>query len=354
MFKTLFDLRKKPNFQLYEKNQKLIVTNLLEPIFLYPSFQLRVLLLFLETLIFSLYYQKWIFLKEKRLIFTNLLKPILLDPLVDSQFLVKKNNQLSFVSLQNPAKTPKTLPPNKLLGDILPKDLQSILVFRPNPIFYFSFVRQIDLAQNCSNPNFNKDFLHYFKDKRPVINFSSNFFKETGYRNTELGHDIKKPLDLSLKPRFPSILTTKITKIITDKQFWYSYSPENPLTLTLFFSPYKAEVVENSRPFSFQRKETESSPFSSTFSLFDRYCLLLTETDQISYLSEQPKPRVAVGQLINYGDNLSENVGFPFSGQIIEIEKNKVKLRRAQPVSNLSSGSVHVKDGDFIKKTNLL
>ena len=118
-----------------------------------------------------------------------------------------------------------------------------------------------------------------------------------------------------------------ITKILSDKN--YRLSPKAPITLTSFFSPYKGEVVE-------------TKPDSS--------CLLLTDLDQISYKIEETKPKFYVGQLIRCGEELSNDVGVTESGQVIQIEKNHVKLRRAQPILFSSRGVFHVNHGDFIDK----
>ena len=118
-----------------------------------------------------------------------------------------------------------------------------------------------------------------------------------------------------------------ITKILSDKNYWLS--PKTPITLTSFFSPYKGEVVE-------------TKPDSS--------CLLLTDLDQISYKIEETKPKLSVGQLIRCGEELSKDVGVTESGQVIQVEKNHVKLRRAQPILFSSRGVFHVNHGDFIDK----
>ena len=132
-------------------------------------------------------------------------------------------------------------------------------------------------------------------------------------------------------PKMPIVDKVKnklaITKILSDKNYWLS--PKTPITLTSFFSPYKGEVVE-------------TKPDSS--------CLLLTDLDQISYKIEETKPKLYVGQLIRCGEELSKDVGLTESGQVIQVEKNHVKLRRAQPVLFSSRGIFHVNHGDFIDK----
>ena len=140
----------------------------------------------------------------------------------------------------------------------------------------------------------------------------------------------KSAMDL-VKTKMPTVDKVKsklaITKILSDKNYWLS--PKGPITLTSFFSPYKGEVVE-------------TKPDSS--------CLLLTDLDQISYKIEETKPKFYVGQLIRCGEELSNDVGVTESGQVIQVEKNHVKLRRAQPILFSSRGVFHVNHGDFIDK----
>ena len=134
-----------------------------------------------------------------------------------------------------------------------------------------------------------------------------------------------------------------VTKILSDKEGWVS--TENPVTLTSFFSPYKGEI-------------TGTKPDSS--------CLLLTDFDQISYTfppsniserdvrTEQGTPKPYLGQLVRYGEEISENVGVTESGQIIQIEKNQIKLRRAQPILFSSRTLLHVDHGNFVEKNSPL
>ena len=173
----------------------------------------------------------------------------------------------------------------------------------------------------------------------------------------------------------PSILETRINLIIYQLGFWSSYFGNHSLTLTSVFSPYKGEVVDvpplysmfdstltkDSKP-GFQTIDDRQNALAGQ----NRLSLLLTSTDQTSFHSEQSKPRVNVGQLIRCGEALShfknsdqqndersKHLTFSSSGQVIEIEKNKIKLRRAQPIPALLtpfSTSLYVTDGNFVKR----
>jgi len=233
--------------------------------------------------------------------------------------------------------------------------------------FNFCFIGKLDFSKilTISSTNNSKPFLNCFKDKEgsdknltKIPNVGSHPFET----KNALTKKAQQKRSFCLKPFFvspffvrsqvfegtPDLSTfdsrknkiTKvdnvkfkqtITKILSDKENWVS--AKKPITLTSFFSPYKGEVV-GTKP--------------------DSSCLVLTDLDQISYKIEEAKPKPYVGQLIRYGEVLSKNVGLTESGQVIEVEKNKIKLRRAQPILCSSRGVFHVDHGDFIEKNSPL
>ena len=317
---------------------------------------------------------------------------ILSNPLFEISFLVKNRIQLSFVSLQNAAKIPY---PVGFLGlcDFLlyplPRDLQSSRFVRPNQSFHFCFIRHINLDLSYYDQNISQDLFLNLKNENQIKDF--DLFKSTGFvdQKQKWFKSSESGKEHSLKPHLPGILTKKIYLIITDKQFWYSYSRENPLTLTLFFSPYNGEVLEEKRlsvaPDQFVpteeisqkeigetkslRRQTQNRVGISekirgtkiptcfenwTKDLVYKYCLLLTRNERYAFSSEQQKPKMALGQFFNPGENLTEKLSLPFSGQIIEIEKDRVMVRRAQTVTTSSRGTINVKNGDFVDKNYAL
>ena len=193
--------------------------------------------------------------------------------------------------------------------------------------FNILFIGKLDLSKNLifnttNSATKSKPFLNSFKD----------------LRNLDKEEQIFTIPNISLTP--PSNIWTKkdsvkvkqtVTKILSDKEGWVS--TKNPVTLTSFFSPYKGEV-------------TEIKPDSS--------CLLLTDLDQISYTVKERKPKPYLGQLVPYGEEISENVGLTDSGKIIQIEKNRIKLRRAQPILFSSRALLHVDHGNFVEKNSPL
>ena len=135
-------------------------------------------------------------------------------------------------------------------------------------------------------------------------------------------------------------LKSKITQFTNTKVI--SHSPNyifanNPLSLTDFFSPYQGEIMD-----------------IKVDSLGKKSCFFLTEKDQLSFSTEKGKPLRFVGTLIRYGEQIAENLSIPHSGQIIQVDKSKVVLRKAQPILFSSKGVLYVRHGDFIEKNSPL
>ena len=196
------------------------------------------------------------------------------------------------------------------------KILEKLSLISLSGSFNLYFIGKLDFSKilTINSTNNSKPFLNCFKDKDGI----SGLYASDSRKNR-----MTKVDNIKVKQT--------ITKILSDKHNWVS--AKNPITLTSFFSPYKGEVV-GTRP--------------------DSSCLLLTDLDQISYKIEDIKPKPSLGQLIRYGEVLSKNVGLTESGQVIQVEKNKIKLRRAQPILVSSRGVFHVHHGDFIEKNSPL
>jgi DNA-directed RNA polymerase subunit beta' len=127
------------------------------------------------------------------------------------------------------------------------------------------------------------------------------------------------------------IFQTNYSKILADKDGWVLKN--KPATSTSFLSPYRGEI---------------------TAIKSDSSCLLLTDLDQVTYDIGGEKPDVAVSQLVRYGEKLTKKIGTTEPGQVIEIEKNQITLRRAQPILFSSRGIFYVNHGDFVEKKSPL
>ncbi len=67
--------------------------------------------------------------------------------------------------------------------------------------------------------------------------------------------------------------------------------------------------------------------------------LILRETDQETITLNGATPQVSKGELVRYGDQIAANIVAKESGQIVELDENKIKIRSAHPYL-VSSGAI--------------
>ena len=249
---------------------------------------------------------------------------------------IKEQNSFAYNHLLClPSKHQKTNTNKKLKKSFLEK-LSSISL---SDSFNLLFIGKLDLSKilifnTLNSATKSKPFLNCFKDFRNLDKEEQIFTitRKDQQKASERSQDLFKPFTSNIWTKMESVKVKQtVTKILSDKEGWVS--TKNPVTLTSFFSPYKGEV-------------TETKPDSS--------CLLLTDLDQISYTVEERKPKPYLGQLVRYGEEISKNVGATDSGQIIQIEKNRIKLRRAQPILFSSPTLLHVDNKSFVEKNSPL
>ena len=119
------------------------------------------------------------------------------------------------------------------------------------------------------------------------------------------------------------------TQLLMDKTKLVSM--QSPLTLTSFFSPYAGEITNTN---------------------LKGNCVILTHLDQITFSTQQNLSKTHVGKLLRYGEKITKDLGSGESGQVIQIEKNKVTIRRAHPILMSTGGIFHVHHGDFVEKNS--
>jgi DNA-directed RNA polymerase beta' subunit len=105
------------------------------------------------------------------------------------------------------------------------------------------------------------------------------------------------------------------------------------LSFNSFYSPYSGEITSIKTDIFGKQKS-----------------LLLTNKDQINFINDKNHSLVKIGQLLRYGDKLFPKIAIDESGQIIQIDKNKITLRKAQPILFSSQGVFHVDNGDLVEK----
>nr|YP_009105927.1 beta'' subunit of RNA polymerase [Gloeotilopsis sterilis]AIT94795.1 beta'' subunit of RNA polymerase [Gloeotilopsis sterilis] len=109
---------------------------------------------------------------------------------------------------------------------------------------------------------------------------------------------------------------------------------------TSFFSPFDGEIIK-----------------IQVDSLGKKNCLVLTNNDQVTFsisnLYHDTKNfflKKNVGSFIRANEDLGCTKCFNKSGQIIEMDSNKIVIRRGQPILFSSRGVFHIENNDFIQK----
>ena len=137
--------------------------------------------------------------------------------------------------------------------------------------------------------------------------------------------------------------TTQLTCTKLLSYFQNYISTNTPVSLTKFFSGYHGEILET------QIKSPDKKQY-----------LVLTNTDQISFSisnsfrNDMIFSKTVLGKYIHYGTQIQSNCAIPESGLIIQIEKSKITLRKAQPILFSSKGLVSVYHGDLVEKNALI
>ena len=200
------------------------------------------------------------------------------------------------------------------------------------------------------------NLVDYYTPKRPKIftnnlkvltlkqkfstNYKNNFFKylELFYQTNRLEFIVFRNIDNSsfmvpaLKNKTTQFTNTRV--LLQSQNYIFT---NNPLSLTDFFSPYRGEIIE-----------------IKSDSLGKQSCFFLTEKDQLCFSTDTKIPCKFVGKLMRYGEQIAENLAIPDSGQIIQVDKSRVILRKAQPILFSSKGIFYVHHGDFVEKNSPL
>nr|YP_009105339.1 beta'' subunit of RNA polymerase [Koliella longiseta]AIT94018.1 beta'' subunit of RNA polymerase [Koliella longiseta] len=184
------------------------------------------------------------------------------------------------------------------------------------------------------------DYPHLTSKDKLSSNYKNQFLRylEIFSRTNRLEFTLSRKIDNS--SFIVPALKSKVTQFTNTKVILHSPNyilANNPLSLTDFFSPYQGEIMD-----------------IKVDSLGKKSCFFLTEKDQLSFATEKSKPLRFVGTLIRYGEQIAENLSIPHSGQIIQVDKSKVILRKAQPILFSSKGVLYVRHGDFIEKNSPL
>ena len=85
-----------------------------------------------------------------------------------------------------------------------------------------------------------------------------------------------------------------------------------------------------------------------------RKILVLRETDQEIIHLDGQTPQVSKGELVRYGDQIAANIVAKESGQIVEVDSNKIKIRSAHPYLVSSGAILQTKNKDLIEISDTL
>lgn len=129
--------------------------------------------------------------------------------------------------------------------------------------------------------------------------------------------------------------TKKETKTLISKKL--KVDDKKNVFVSSFLAPYSGEIIKTKNDRN-GKKQT----------------LILTEKDKLSFLRKEKSEALYLGQLLRYGDQISDSYGVSESGQIIEITSKKITIRKAKPILFSPKGIFHQTHGNFIEKNSPL
>ena len=194
---------------------------------------------------------------------------------------------------------------------------------------------------------------HRFNRIKTKDNFYSKYSKNTRLSLAEQAsknHSINKYIDFQLFRKIDnsSLMLPELknktnhfthSKLVLDSQNYIFAN--NPLSFINFFSPYEGEMTA---------LKTDSFGKPS--------CFFLTDKDKVTFLINKSVKRnipcISVGKLIRYGEQIASNLATSQSGQVIQVDNNKIIVRKAQSILFSSKGVFYVHHGDFVEKNSPL
>ena len=191
---------------------------------------------------------------------------------------------------------------------------------------------------------------HRFNRIKTKDHFYSKYPKNTRFSLAEQAsknHSINKYIDFQLFRKIDnsSLMLPELknktnhfthAKLVLDSQNYIFAN--NPLSFINFFSPYEGEMTA---------LKTDSFGKPS--------CFFLTDKDKVTFLIKKSDiPCISVGKLIRYGEQIASNLATSQSGQVIQVDHNKIIVRKAQSILFSSKGVFYVHHGDFVERNSPL
>ncbi len=227
------------------------------------------------------------------------------------------------------------------------------------------FALPFALQSNGSNGSKGKNIDFLINQRNKLI------FNLTSYLNFSILQELKFSNQLS-----SNNLNTKLEKNTLLFYLKNAISLQTPISLTTFFSPFQGEILK---------------PQAESIEKLNENFLILTDKDQVSFSlnyfplcfekqgekeiskfdkstqiikgSNDKKIFVAnlkppspnfLGNFIGYGTKILENLAIPESGQIIQINKSKIVVRKVQSILFSRKGILSVYNGGIIEKNSLV
>lgn len=134
-----------------------------------------------------------------------------------------------------------------------------------------------------------------------------------------------------------------LSEIQKNNNLKFQTFPNNFITTNIPFSN-GAIQARDSGEFLVRKEKSASSAIS-----------ILTNTNLVkipiqNYTTFLPN----IGDLIRWGDEVEQNFGCPYNGQVIKKTKNFVLLRTGNPILASARGIIHVNHGDLINQNDLV
>ena len=224
------------------------------------------------------------------------------------------------------------------------RDLAFTLSFtaKLNQSWFFSLANKVE----------NKRGTFLFEESQPLQGLEFSTFQNQKFigAKPQLPQTIKESFIFASKTQLNENKTKqgylKNKKLISKESSFYPLKERNSYTTLLLdqtITTYDKTPVAITAIMSREEGEIENLKGNSA-------CLILKNSDIEILLTKKEKPLVVVGQLIRYGEEIANGIAAPKSGQIIQVDTNKVTLRKAQPILFPRGGSVDVSHGDYVKE----
>ncbi len=170
--------------------------------------------------------------------------------------------------------------------------------------------------------------IHFFKIQKK--NYCTGSFEINKFQNLVfLKRNKLKSIKFSKK-----ILSNKEKILTTKKKYTYE---QKILHKNYLFSQHSGEILKITKE-NFLKKKS----------------LILTKNNLLAFSLKEKNYYIFLGNLIRIGDSITKKKTINSSGQVFEITKKKLILRKADSILFSAQGLIHIKNRECIEQKNLL